>query len=1035
MDYWIKQVFMNKRTIRCLLAALLALTLVVSVFPQIPAQAKTKNATVSTQAAINNAIASNDINKIIIKTKSDANFTIKGDASGKTIIANTPNANLTVKGAVNSLYINAASGVELNKNADISKIKLIASDNLTLNILSGATVNNLTVGASNNDAKAGSISITNNGSINNLRLNSEDSSVSLKNNKSIGKILLGAPTELDISGKSKSNTPVTVKKAAEGSTITASTAISVNAYASADLNLKRGAGKSAVKVKHEDIDINILNDTKKDIIIIDKNSGASTSVEAGSSMTAENFQNSISDFLVKKAAEAEAAKKAAAEKEAAEKAAAEKEAAEKAAAEHANQSPIPPTSPTTYSERQDIINLDGIEYPCTVKETMTGGRFIATVWTVSEKDYLDVYNASSPDRLMTEEELHSALGIGPYLVKKEAYSYTNNQFELTTNIYYASESLRACTTIVRYNTVMPNFIVDTPCYKEVITYNLMSGAPESTLIQEITADGRKETKITYQKDGTAEQIASGRYNKIETIDEYKNGKEIPFKSTTNMWKRDSEDLEKTEIVELTIEGDKISKKTVTQYMYDESKNTVIFGFNTYYYDYPCDYDKVQSEWSSLEKLSVFKNNDINMPTKKEYESNGRGKISESDLEYNDDGTLSKDTTKLYTDSAVSSTEVSQYTYAGSTKTKTTTTYNGASTVDTDMISKNISTYDLVEGAETFVKEEEINYVDFDEYDIPDFALLKYDFDYISFISSSTAWNYSANEKTFERIGYKKGNDEEDKILYSEVITYKIDGDDIISERHCIYHGETSLLEPVYEYQKNADYGNDRIAYCSETSYNYVFGDNNECTKKVYYFKNSEQYETYKSGDNSSYIYLLRTNSTWMDTKWFEYAYTKSDKNGSYLGKTNLYISTAMYSCLLSDFSDGDYDVTFSGPAVPGWITNIKIVSNGEDGYPDYNNPYNYIETITDENDRIYSEKRYIIYGDINSDRVLEYEFKIGDGCYNDGSTVPTEHEITEYEIDENYAQTKKTVKQYENGTLTSTINYSPSPDGVWVSAQ
>lgn len=233
---------------------------------------------------------------------------------------------------------------------------------------------------------------------------------------------------------------------------------------------------------------------------------------------------------------------------------------------------------------------------------------------------------------------------------------------------------------------------------------------------------------------------------------------------------------------------------------------------------------------------------------------------------------------------------------------------------------------------------------------------------------------------------------------------------------------------------HADYGNGRTAYCSETLYKYSFASN-VCTKTVYYWETLDEYEEYKNDDSTSYIYLLKTTSGWMVNEWVESNYETIDKNGSYLGKPKLCISTTKDCCLLNnDFSDGSYGFTISGTDVPGWITYIKIISNGENG-PVYSNPYYYIETITDTNDRIYSERRFIQYGE-DTDKTLIYNFSLTSrGYYNGSSTIPTEHEITEYVLDETtHAQTSRTVEHYENGTLTSTT-YTYSPDGDrWVVA-
>lgn len=1001
---------MNRKTIKCLFALVLALALVVSVFPQTQAKAASSNTLVRTNEQLKTALKTAEDLKIVIKTDREENFTIKGNFPDKKITTSSPNASISVNGNIASLDIKAANNVILGAKAAVSTVKITSPDNLTVKLKAGSSVDNLKIVGSDNANTDSSIKITNNGNIGNIRVNDENSQVSVVNNNSIGKILLAEATDLSVSGKTDSVTPVTIKKTAAGSSLTLSTNAKISAYADIALDLLKGAGNTSIIAQNEGINLDVSNNTKKAISIKDKASGFSTTVEKGATMSGEDIKNSVSSELAK----TENLKKTAAEN-ATKKGDGDEIPEEKAKnreGEHSYVDPTPvPPSTTTHDEIEASLDFYGILFPCTVSRTKVNGRLTEAVWTVSEDDFLEAYNSSDLSDHMTREKLLEERGHGPYLMEKDTYSYANNQLELTMIVYNCSESFKLSATTLRYHSVTPNLDTDTPYYQEIIEYNL-SGVPERASIQEITADGRKETTITYQKNGTADEIASGSCNKTESIKEYKNSMAIPFKTTKNMWKYDSENLEKTEIVELTFEGDKISKKTVTRYTYDASNNASIFGINTYTYNPSCDCTStaIDNNWSSLEELSDFKNNKPNMPKSKICRKNGTGKVSESTLEYNSDGTLSKDTTTLCIDEK---TEVTEYRYDGNKKIVTKTTYYGASTMDDDMISKCISTYDLTGGKEKLKEEKVTQYVltgtSFYDYTV-----------------TTTTYVYEENCKRSEDVGYKKVDDGNDKIMYSDYVVSDWE-DNPITIYESTYHEQTDCLDPVHEYQKNVTYGDDRELYCSETFYEYTFDDNLFYrTKDVYYY---DSLDKYNSNDPNSWTYHLASASFSFNkySGWDESYFEEHDKNGSYLGMTNIYVlrkkeeknNINQFYDYLGYIPQVSCDIVF-----PVWRIVTTTTSN------DGNNPNYYVETLTDRFNYIYSEKRYIQYGE-STDKALIYQFSLTPyGCYDD-SSIPTIHEITEYELDENYAQTMKTVKHYENGQLTTTTNYISNLDGGW----
>lgn len=421
---------MNRKTIKCLFAAILSLALVVSVCPQVPAQAKQKNATVSTQKELNAALKDKDIKKINIKTEDKLSLTVKGEAAGATITVTAPNATVSVNTGVDTVNIKSATKVNLGAKADVTKLNITTSDDLVLKVKVGAHAAGIVVKKSDtNKEKPASIKITNNGSIGDLRANDDNSRLSVINNTKIGKILLGAPTELTVSGKSDSATPVTIKKAAAGAVVSASTGIKLNAYAPADVNLQKGAGKSTVTVKSGNADLNVSNNTKKDISIKDQASGVSTKVESGATMSGEEIKNSVSSEIAKAEAEKKAAEEA--EKKAAEEAekkAAEEEAAKKAAEEASGNSgggssvtPVPTPAPSTYEKTEESpVGESAIRRTVTTYRVSDDKRVMEKVykvsgeivfpltqteWTYSDDAFIDYtinYDTNNPGIIQTE---------------------------------------------------------------------------------------------------------------------------------------------------------------------------------------------------------------------------------------------------------------------------------------------------------------------------------------------------------------------------------------------------------------------------------------------------------------------------------------------------------------------------------------------------------------------------------------------------------------------------------------------------------
>lgn len=435
---------MNRKLIKCLFATIVSLALVVSVCPQIPAQAKQTSVTVSTQKELNAAIKNPEILKINIKTPEKLTLNIKGSASAKPTIAVTaPNANISVNTGVSAVSIKSASSLNLGAKAEVPKISITDPDELMLKLKKGASVDNILIMESANTNKAKMLEIVNNGSINNLKVNDDDSKVSVTNNNSIGKILLGAPAELNVSGKSDSSTPVTVKKAAAGAVVSASTGIKLNAYAPADVNLQKGAGKSTITVKNGNAELNVSNNTKKDISIKDQASGVSTKVESGATMSGEEIKNSVSSEIAKAEAEKKAAEKAA-EDEAAKKAA-EEEAAKKAAEEASRNSgggssvtPAPTPAPSTYDKTEEIEGWRTVttyrvsdDKKVMEKEYAVSGEivflFTQKEWTYSNDafiEYIIAYSTDTPG-VVRQEKMNvykTEEDVNPRYIYSVAYS-------------------------------------------------------------------------------------------------------------------------------------------------------------------------------------------------------------------------------------------------------------------------------------------------------------------------------------------------------------------------------------------------------------------------------------------------------------------------------------------------------------------------------------------------------------------------------------------------------------------------------------
>ncbi|MBR4725516.1 MAG: hypothetical protein IK071_07025 [Lachnospiraceae bacterium] len=257
-----------------LLAVVLAFVLV---FGSIPAAAASKSITVKTQSSLNSALTSGKYTKITIKTSDKISFKI-GDGKYTKIELYVKAANATVENSAVFKKIVIDDASVFTEKAIGNTIK-VANKKTTVNVAKGAEVKTLALAK-----KGGNNSVNVQGKITTFKLSSAKTTLNLVNNGTIKKLYVyKADSTVKISGTPDTKTSVITKKAAEDTTIKSESPIKITLYADADVTLQEGAEGSSVTTKAADLNVSVVNDSKKKITVTDN--GTKKSVAAGKSLS------------------------------------------------------------------------------------------------------------------------------------------------------------------------------------------------------------------------------------------------------------------------------------------------------------------------------------------------------------------------------------------------------------------------------------------------------------------------------------------------------------------------------------------------------------------------------------------------------------------------------------------------------------------------------------------------------------------------------------------------------------------------------
>ena len=232
----------KRKQLRRIIAVAVAFMLLVSVCPIFQVRAAKKSKTVSSEKALTKALKKG-YTKITFKNKKTTKLTVpKGNYPKVSLNFNAPKAKITNNGSFNNVTVSDAK--TFKQNGKVNNDLDIQDKKLTVTIGKGAEAGNLIVSTDGAQIK---LSVTGN----------------------VSRITVDAKSELTVSGKTKDDIEFVVSQSAEGASITSSLTVKIDAFAGIEITLKKGAENSEVKQESEEIGINLKNNTKGDVEIID----------------------------------------------------------------------------------------------------------------------------------------------------------------------------------------------------------------------------------------------------------------------------------------------------------------------------------------------------------------------------------------------------------------------------------------------------------------------------------------------------------------------------------------------------------------------------------------------------------------------------------------------------------------------------------------------------------------------------------------------------------------------------------------------
>ncbi len=273
---------MKKLWIKRVIAVALAMVLVFTSMPEI-AQAKSNSqklsVTVTTQEELNAALKMKDVSSILIKTSEKIDLKIKkGDYTKVKLTIESPKAAISNYGSFSQIVIKSAKRFyEAASGNDIT----VYDNKLYIKIAKKAIIQSLYVNKEN-----ASITVTNKNRIEDLRLR-KTCRLDLRYG-TVGKLTVNAPSEILLKGTTEVLLPVTVKKAGEGTTISTTRPVKVNAYGDFNLVTENGAENSTVKLKRNTAGVSIVNNSEGKVTITGFD-GAKATVNAGDEHVSEFF--------------------------------------------------------------------------------------------------------------------------------------------------------------------------------------------------------------------------------------------------------------------------------------------------------------------------------------------------------------------------------------------------------------------------------------------------------------------------------------------------------------------------------------------------------------------------------------------------------------------------------------------------------------------------------------------------------------------------------------------------------------------------
>ena len=212
--------------------------------------------TVTNQAELDKALASKEITKVTIATADEIKFIIgKGDYSGKTIVVDAPNADVDNSAVFKNIIIKAIKENTWNENAEGNSFH-VTSVKVRIVVAIGAEVNEII-------------------------FDSENSAINLEVEGIVHQVTLLQSSVLTMSGDGD-RILVKIDKAGEGSTITSSIPVKIEAMVRTEIILNAGSEGSSIDKQDKSIEIKVENHSTQTVVITVGNAGEEK-IEAGKS--------------------------------------------------------------------------------------------------------------------------------------------------------------------------------------------------------------------------------------------------------------------------------------------------------------------------------------------------------------------------------------------------------------------------------------------------------------------------------------------------------------------------------------------------------------------------------------------------------------------------------------------------------------------------------------------------------------------------------------------------------------------------------